>query len=349
MSTDSGFDPVNSGAVKPLVSVLITFYNQEDYVDQAIRSVIDQKTDFSVSILVGDDGSSDGTAVKVEGWQRQYPERIKLYRMERGSGKQIGGFRASRNRLNLLKNVESRYFIFLDGDDRFDNEDKLSKQVAILEKPENRDCIACAHDIDMVFADGSRRAKIGGKLREGKLTKEQYWKKWYFHTNTLLVRSSVIPKLPVKLLENNFNDNFITYAIIQHGALYYIPESMAVYMQTGDGIWTSGDPIFNNIRNMLGIDIANKINPKMKRLTARRFSATWYVLLKERRNIDRERLAMLEKEAEDKDLPETKQWINYQTLSKAGKRRLVTDAARKSVRVMVMNSVYRLYSSVKGR
>ena len=51
--------------MEPRVSVLITFYNQEQYVDQALQSVIAQKTDFGVKILVGDDGSSDQTQERV--------------------------------------------------------------------------------------------------------------------------------------------------------------------------------------------------------------------------------------------------------------------------------------------
>ncbi|MBQ4262096.1 MAG: glycosyltransferase, partial [Ruminococcus sp.] len=43
------------------VSVIITFYNQEKYVDATMQSVLDQKTDFDFEIIAGDDGSSDRT------------------------------------------------------------------------------------------------------------------------------------------------------------------------------------------------------------------------------------------------------------------------------------------------
>ena len=35
------------------VSVLVTFYNQEDYVDEALQSVFEQKCDFDFEVLIG--------------------------------------------------------------------------------------------------------------------------------------------------------------------------------------------------------------------------------------------------------------------------------------------------------
>ena len=59
------------------VSVLVTFYNQEDYVDEALQSVFDQKCDFDFEVLIGDDGSTDGTMAKLQKWKQKYPDTIK--------------------------------------------------------------------------------------------------------------------------------------------------------------------------------------------------------------------------------------------------------------------------------
>ncbi len=223
------------------VSVLVTFYNQEKYVDRALESVFCQKTNFGVEVLVGDDGSSDGTQKKVQCWIEKYPDRTKLLVMPRNEQKYAPGFRASQNRLNLLKNVRGKFFIYLDGDDFFCDENKLQKQVEILEKAENSGCIGCGHPIYALFPDGTKK-NFGGneRLSEGIVDAKKYWKYSYLHTDTLLFRSSVIEKLPVDLLDCVFNDNLITFSIIQHGNLYYLPQTMAVYEQTGDGIFTGG-------------------------------------------------------------------------------------------------------------
>ena len=284
------------------VSVLITFYNQEKYVDKAIGSVINQKTDFGVKILVGDDGSSDGTCEKVKEWIQKYPDRIGLYVMDRHPGKHISGFRASKNRLNLLNYVDTEYFIYLDGDDYFDYDGKLQRQVKILDDEANKDCIACGHNTDMLYPDGRRIPITSTKLREGKYDATEYWDRIYFHTDTLLTRSSVIPTIDKKLLENNFNDNLITFTFIQQGKLYFIPESWAVYLQTGDGIWTSGKAVVNHIRNMFLYDLSNQINPEMIKQTSHRFSHTWMELFRLRKQIDPAELKQFSDEAKDKNM-----------------------------------------------
>ena len=65
------------------VDVLITFYNQEKYVDLALKSIVNQKTDFGIKVLIGDDGSTDKTRDLVAKWIDRYPGMIELYVTER--------------------------------------------------------------------------------------------------------------------------------------------------------------------------------------------------------------------------------------------------------------------------
>ncbi len=148
------------------VSVLVTFYNQEKYVEKALDSIIMQEADFGIKIIVGDDGSTDGTQTIVKNYIEMYSGQIEMIVMDRAPGEHIAGFRASRNRLNLLKYVDTEYFIFLDGDDYFDYNKKLQCQVEILDKFENADCIACGHNIDMLYPDGRRVPITSTKLTE---------------------------------------------------------------------------------------------------------------------------------------------------------------------------------------
>ena len=130
------------------VSVLVTFYNQEDYVDEALQSVFDQKCDFDFEVLIGDDGSTDGTMAKLQEWKQKYPDRMEIYVMDRETGvKYNSSQRASRNRLNLLQYVKGEYFAYLDGDDFYIDDHKLQKQVEIMDQPENAKYAVCAHNV----------------------------------------------------------------------------------------------------------------------------------------------------------------------------------------------------------
>ena len=46
---------------QPLVTVLITTYNQERYIGKAIDSVLAQKTDFPFEVYISEDCGTDGT------------------------------------------------------------------------------------------------------------------------------------------------------------------------------------------------------------------------------------------------------------------------------------------------
>ena len=60
------------------VSICIFSYNYEKYISQAIESVLLQKTDFKIEILIGDDLSKDKTRIIAVKYQAKYPEIIKL-------------------------------------------------------------------------------------------------------------------------------------------------------------------------------------------------------------------------------------------------------------------------------
>ena len=53
------------------VSVLMLAYNQEAYIDEAIRSVVLQQTSFPIELIIGDDHSSDGTLARCQAWQER--------------------------------------------------------------------------------------------------------------------------------------------------------------------------------------------------------------------------------------------------------------------------------------
>ena len=253
-----------------MVSVLVTFYNQEQYVDDCLKSVFSQKTTFPFKLIVGDDGSTDGTIDKVKEWQEKYPERISYVIMPREEGKKyVGGTRASRNRLAILDKVDTKYFQYLDGDDYWTDENKLQLCYDILEKPENRDCTGCGHAINMFHEDDPSKVKRlpGTNVKEGKYQLRRYWKDMYFHTDTILFRSENIAKIPRELLEDSFNDNLITYSFMQYGAMYYLNKEMAAYRQNDSGIWAGEKKMVSVIREIILYDLECKINPSMKSIS----------------------------------------------------------------------------------
>ena len=60
MNTHKSFEKQNFDEI-PLVSVIVPVYNQEQYIEKMIESIILQEMCFPIEIIIGDDCSTDDT------------------------------------------------------------------------------------------------------------------------------------------------------------------------------------------------------------------------------------------------------------------------------------------------
>jgi glycosyltransferase involved in cell wall biosynthesis len=111
---------------KPLVSVLVTPYNQEDYIGMALDSLLLQDCQFDYEILISEDCSTDRTRDICIDYQKKYPEKIRLFLNEVNKG-------FINNYFGLIEHVNSKYIADCGADDYWISPDKLRKQVEILE------------------------------------------------------------------------------------------------------------------------------------------------------------------------------------------------------------------------
>lgn len=111
-------------------SVVMAIYNTEDYVGEAIDSIINQSIGFedNIQLILIDDGSTDNTYNILSEYQKQYPNNIVLLTQENQ------GQATARN--NGLKYVQGKYVNFLDSDDYL-SEDALEKAFVFFEEHEN--------------------------------------------------------------------------------------------------------------------------------------------------------------------------------------------------------------------
>ena len=63
-------------------------YNQERYINEAIRSVMLQETNFPFELVIGNDASTDCTGTICADWQKKYPEQIVLFNRKKNLGLQ---------------------------------------------------------------------------------------------------------------------------------------------------------------------------------------------------------------------------------------------------------------------
>jgi len=106
----------------PSVSVVITAYNQADYLAQAVRSVFSQ-TLFPSECIVVDDGSTDQTRIVVAALVEEYPSLQVVHQTNQGVS-------AARNAGAAL--VTGTWMQFLDGDDWL-HPDKIRQQLGAIQ------------------------------------------------------------------------------------------------------------------------------------------------------------------------------------------------------------------------
>jgi glycosyltransferase involved in cell wall biosynthesis len=111
---------------QPLVSVIMIFLNEEQFMQEAIGSVLSQTYPNWELLLVDDGSARTCTQIALE-YARRYPGRIRYLEHP---DHQNRGMSASRN-LGIRESL-GKYLGFLDADDVYRPE-KLAKQVAILE------------------------------------------------------------------------------------------------------------------------------------------------------------------------------------------------------------------------
>ena len=115
--------------MKEGISVIIASYNREDFIAEAIQSVIDQHYDGIVEIIISDDGSTDNTLEICESFSKNIKEDIKIVRKPFYCNKQ--GVSSTRNR-GIRKSTQP-LISFLDSDD-FLLPGHFNKIVTVLEK-----------------------------------------------------------------------------------------------------------------------------------------------------------------------------------------------------------------------
>jgi glycosyltransferase involved in cell wall biosynthesis len=136
-----------------LLSVGIISYNQEKFIDKAIRSVMEQQTSFAYEILICDDCSTDGTLAIVKPWLEKFPQKIRLICNEKNCG-------PLKNGKNFYDNALGKYLAWLDADDYWIHPLKLQTQIDFLEN--NTKYVGCFHDSKVISSISENASEIPG-------------------------------------------------------------------------------------------------------------------------------------------------------------------------------------------
>ena len=202
----------------PAVSVLMLTYNHCRYIEQAVASVLAQRTDQPFELLIGDDGSSDGTLELCKQLQSQYPATIRLITSASNEG-------IPRNFLRVLFRCRAPLVALLEGDDYWIEPTKLQQQ---------QDLIGANPGYSMVATATENR--INGLGGDRSLSLADLSRRYLVHTSSLMFRKELaipFPRFPSAAL-----DSLLIGHLAQRGDCGYLNQEMSYYRRHTGGIWT---------------------------------------------------------------------------------------------------------------
>lgn len=213
-----------------LVSVCLITYNQENYIQKAIKSIFDQEVGFPIEVIISNDCSSDNTHQKIEEIIKDATNGfvVRYYNHKDNLG-------MMRNFSFAINECKGKYIAYFEGDDYWDYPKKLQTQVDFLEQ--NPDFAICCHNVRFLenekFINEIYLDKINIK---DIFTLEDLAKHNIVPTLTAVFRNTS-DKLPSWILESPIGDLPMFMMVAKHGKIKYINEKWAVY-RSNIGEWS---------------------------------------------------------------------------------------------------------------
>jgi len=213
------------------LSVLLSTYNHEKYIAEAIESIIDQKTEFDFKIVVSDDVSNDRTPLIIESYRDKYPNKIRVLKHEKNIG-------VTKNLQRGLNECKGQYIAILEGDDFWISPKKLQRQVDFL--ADNTQCSMCFNGL-LVLNNEKQVLKSGVDFDKIVYNTTDVIKHCWVGCNfsTCLYRNDIVKKLPSKLYEIFSVDWMFNIAFLEDGLLGCIPLQMTAYRVHSQSVWSS--------------------------------------------------------------------------------------------------------------
>jgi glycosyltransferase involved in cell wall biosynthesis len=214
----------------PKVSVLVTTYNHERFIAQAVESALMQRTDFPFEIVVGEDCSTDRTREILLELQERSPQPLRLMLHENN----IGG---PRNVATVLAACRGEYVAMLEGDDYWTHTSKLQKQVDALDAHD--DWSACFHVARMVFEDHNLEPRLYPEAWfKDAVTIDDLLSENMICTCSVMFRRDLLGVLPAWHQEVLPGDWAIHILNANRGPIGFLSDVMANYRVHAQGLWS---------------------------------------------------------------------------------------------------------------
>ena len=226
------------------ISIIIISYNERPYLKAAVNSCLTQRTSYKYEIIIGDDGSNDGSLETIREIVSENNDIVSYFVMDRDGIEMknlIPSLRVSRIIKEAYKRASGKYLCILSGDDLIVGAGRIQKQLDFLKN--NPDYSSCFSDFYYMYENGDKRyvkttISISNKV---------LWRCFYYHISCFVFDRDCMNKLTDRFCD----DAGLVYSILCSGRSKHLRFIGFGYRQREKSIMHEADKIESSIVNIL--------------------------------------------------------------------------------------------------
>jgi glycosyltransferase involved in cell wall biosynthesis len=222
------------------ISVVLTTYNHGPYVEQALLSVLEQRSSVPLELVWHDDASTDDTVARVERLLAGHPMPVKrLLRSHNRMGQGVP------MHMDLLQACSGECLALLEGDDAWTSPDKLQLQWQALQQHAGLDL--CFHRAQVLRAGPEAgaphdlMADLGPTPGQLALSTVIRGDGGFMPSSALLVRKNALLNAPRWFFAlQPVGDYLFQVQGSRRGGALYLPHVLSLYRSQAVGSWSEG-------------------------------------------------------------------------------------------------------------
>ncbi len=210
------------------ISVIVPTFRHEQFIESCLNSIIQQKLNFNIEILVGDDCSPDGTASVIERIAKS-DDRIVLYKWLRNEG-------GLKNIDKLLEKARGRYISIIEGDDFWLTNDHLYKSINYLNNDNSLSFVATNY---LNFHNDSYFMRQ--KMSVMKTTRLKFWQLAFgnfLQMGTMVFRRELFARIPNDAFDFHIGDYPMILLLLNQGDGLLLESFNMAYREHSGGVWS---------------------------------------------------------------------------------------------------------------
>ncbi len=228
--------------VHPEVSVLVITYQHAAFLRDCLDGILAQQTDFPFEVVIGEDGSVDGTQDICMEYADAHPDVVRLFLRDRALTQLelppggVLGVKRLNGRFTRLA-ARGEVLAFCEGDDRWTDPTKLQRQVDVLRADPGVAVVVHRVAVEWTSDDGAEAWQYSASEHARLSTEDVIWDPG---TPTCAVVMRNVDLDSGRFLEwscRTLSVDYLTRAIASfHGTTYFIDREMAVHRKHPGGL-----------------------------------------------------------------------------------------------------------------